>query len=107
MRNNWKYILVLTLTLALVVTVELLSPKPVNWTQSLVKKDKIPFGTHILYNLIPDLFPKQSIRTATNTIYEELEFPDSSSTLANYLFIDNAFQPGEEDVLALLDWVSE
>ncbi|MES2730963.1 MAG: DUF4350 domain-containing protein [Bacteroidota bacterium] len=107
MQKNWKYILVLTLTLALVVTVELLSPQPVNWNPSLVKKDKIPFGTHILYNLISDIFPNQAIRTATNTIYEELELPDSSQALANYLFIDNTFQPGEEDVHSLLEWVSE
>jgi hypothetical protein len=103
MRKNWKYILVLTLTLTLVVTVEWLSPKPLNWTPTLSKEDRIPFGSHILFHLLPDLFPGQPIRTANRTIYEEE--PDSVS--GNYLFISQYFDPGSEDVQQLMEWVSQ
>jgi hypothetical protein len=104
MRKNWKYILVLTLTLALVVTVEWLSPQPLNWEPSLSKEDKIPFGTYLLFQMLPDIFPNQSVRTARQTIYEEE--PDADTT-ANYLFVSQYFQPGTEDMERLLDWVSQ
>lgn len=103
MRKNWKYILVLTLTLVLAVTVDWLSPKPLNWEPSLRKEDKIPFGSYLLFQMLPDLFPGQSVRTASRTIYEENL--DTNST-ANYVFVSQAFEPGSADVERLLDWVS-
>src|SRR5882724_3741531 len=104
LRKNWKYILILTLTLALVITVEWLSPQPINWTPTFTKQDKIPFGTYVLFNLLPEIFPGQPIRTATRTLYEE--DPDTTEAPANYLFLNNDFQPGKEDTHVLLDLVN-
>ena len=101
-RKNWKYILVLVLMLTLVVTVKLLSPQPVDWRVSFQKTDKVAFGSRILFDRLPDIFPRQPIRTATRTAYERA---DSVKTLSNHLFISQSFEPGEEDVRTLLAWV--
>jgi hypothetical protein len=103
MRKNWKYLLILTLTLVLAVTVDWLSPKALNWEPSLRKDDNIPFGTSLLFQMLPDLFPGQSVRTASRTIYEEKLDTNAN---ANYVFVSQDFQPGNEDIERLLDWVS-
>ena len=58
-----KTILVVLLALAVIVLIvfETAQPGRINWTESLTKDDRIPFGTYILYHELDELFPEQEI----------------------------------------------
>ncbi|MCB9201449.1 MAG: hypothetical protein H6604_00150 [Flavobacteriales bacterium] len=47
----------LVFILILIAVVESTQKKPINWKETLHYKDKIPFGTHILYKEIETIFP--------------------------------------------------
>jgi hypothetical protein len=100
MKENRKYILLLTSAIFLVIAVEWLTPKPVNWTATYSLDDKNPFGSFILYDLLPDIFPGKQIQTLNVNLYEQ----ELTEELAdgNYIFIVDDFNLGEEDIDILL-----
>ncbi|MCF6242290.1 MAG: hypothetical protein L3J74_13200 [Bacteroidales bacterium] len=51
------------------VVFEYFSPKEPDWTPSFSKEDKIPFGDYVVYQLLPDIFPKSNIKINTGSIY--------------------------------------
>ncbi|MDO1447688.1 hypothetical protein Q0590_15565 [Rhodocytophaga aerolata] len=101
MKENKKYILLLAAAILLVIVVEWLTPKPINWTATYSQDDKNPFGSFILYDLLPDLFPGKSLRTLNKNLYEL----DVSEELAdgNYIFVSDECTLGEEDSNILLN----
>jgi hypothetical protein len=100
MKENSKYILLLSASILLVILVEWLSPKPINWTSTYSQEDKNPFGSYILYDLLADIFPGSSIQTLNENLYE-LERTEELAD-GNYIFIADEFNIGEEDIDILL-----
>ncbi|MBD0258960.1 MAG: DUF4350 domain-containing protein, partial [Cytophagales bacterium] len=88
--------------IGLVVVVEALAPQPLDWTPTYALDDSKPFGSKVLYELLGNLFPGQPVRASYQTLYEERE----SLRQGNYLFIGDAFDPGEEDLELLLERVA-
>lgn len=103
MRKNLKYFLPLAITMVLLIVIELVRPRPIDWTQSYSRNDKIPYGSYIVYDLLPQLFPNQSIAPVTVTVYEALERLDS---MGNYIFINRTFEPDKYDTEQLLAFAS-
>ncbi len=68
MRLNKTYIILLLLFTALVLF-EYFAPKEPDWTPNFSKEDKIPFGDYVIYQLLPDIFPKSAIKINTKSIY--------------------------------------
>lgn len=68
MRVNKTYIILFVLFTALVLF-EYFAPKEPDWTLSFSKEDKIPFGDYIVYELLPDIFPKSDIKINNRSIY--------------------------------------
>jgi hypothetical protein len=101
MKENRKYILLLAATILLVILVEWLTPKPINWTATYSQEDKNPFGSLILYDLLPDLFPGKSIQILNENLYEQELMEELAD--GNYIFINNEFNLGEEDIDILLN----
>jgi len=97
-----KYYIFLAAALVLLILVEYLTPKPVDWSFTLYHRDKIPYGTFVLHDLMQELFPEQQIRTSYQTLYEN-NLQDSLA--ANVLVIAAAFNPDELDADALLNAV--
>jgi hypothetical protein len=104
MRKNFKYFLPLAITLVLLIVIELARPRPIDWTPSYSRDDKIPYGSFVLYDLLPRLFPQQSIAPIDATVYEVLEQLDDS--VSNYIFINRTFEPDQYDTEKLLDFAS-
>ncbi len=103
MKKHRFSILLLIAAIGIVVAVELLAPRPLDWTTSYALDDKNPFGSKVLYDLLRDIFPGRPVRVSYETLYE------SRDTLrqGNYLFIGDAFDPGKEDLNLLLKLVSD
>ncbi len=68
MHINKSYI-ILALLFAALVIFEYFAPKEPDWTLSFSKEDKIPFGDYVIYELLPDIFPKSKIKINTRSIY--------------------------------------
>jgi hypothetical protein len=98
MRKHRFPLLILLAAIGLVVVVEALAPRPLDWTATYALDDAKPFGSKVLYELLGDLFPRQPIQSSYETLYEQR----GSQGKGNYLFIGDAFDPGEEDLKLLL-----
>lgn len=86
-KNNRKYIIVLVLCFAALIAIQILTPKPVSWKASYVKKDKIPYGTSALHQMLPFLFNQKDIQDKELPIYTLLH--DSEIKNTNYILIND------------------
>jgi hypothetical protein len=98
------YIVTIGIVIAILVFIESLAPTPVNWSPSFSSRDKIPYGNHILFDLLSDLFREQEIVTIRQPAYNQLAGRHYDSI--NYIFINLEFAPGELDLQKLLEFVS-
>ena len=55
----------------MLISWEFLKPKPIDWSVTLTRKDKIPYGTYVLYNTLKDIFPERKIIENKKTFYRE------------------------------------
>ncbi|HEX8516721.1 MAG TPA: DUF4350 domain-containing protein [Bacteroidia bacterium] len=97
-KQNRKYIIILTLCFTALITIQFLAPKPVSWKPSYTKKDKIPFGTSALYDMLPVLFEGQTIIDKTMPLYNSMNIEGKGY---NYIFINNEFSPDTLDLREL------
>lgn len=124
--NSFRaYLLGLTTLFLGYVLVEYYRPTPTNWTPTFLNRDKIPYGTYVLYTLLPDLFGRQPVQTIRQPIANQLlptlgksPDPDADSTVragqalrlrtqdANYVFVATNFDLSRLDQEALLRYVA-
>lgn len=103
------YSVVLALIFIGIIAIEQSVPEPLDWTESFNENDKIPYGTFVLYNEIPNLFPESKVRDIDITPYEYFidyySYEDSTYlTAGNYINIRE--NHGIDDISAqeLLDF---
>jgi hypothetical protein len=98
MKRDWKYILFLSLIFGVYIYVQLGAKKQHSWFLSLDYLDKEPYGTYVLHKLLPSLFP-DGVQVSTKTVYE---LKDSLTQQENILILAQRFEPGKEDLNAML-----
>lgn len=103
MRPNLKYLLLAT-CLGLAVVVPLLTPEPIDWSMSFSRKDRIPFGSLVVFETLPQMFAEQKITATHMPVYNILGEREFGRT--NYIFLNNVFAPDELDTRELLDFVA-
>ncbi|MAN58512.1 MAG: hypothetical protein CMC08_01600 [Flavobacteriaceae bacterium] len=80
-------------------------PTPVNWAASYTSEDKIPFGSYILHEELPILFPEANVVEIRKDPFEFLtEVTDNRPSA--YIFINDALQIDANQVTALRDYVT-
>ena len=72
MTINLRWLGGLLLLFAAYVALEYNRPKPIDWTPTLVNKDRIPYGTYVLYDQLPRLLGTDSVATSRLPIYNQL-----------------------------------
>ncbi len=105
MKKYSKFIILFILTFLLFIIVRITEPKAIDWSLSFSKDDKIPYGSYIIYHLLPELFPNSHIQVTQYPIYNILK--DKNYSNSSYIFINNNFAPDELDAKELLKFVSE
>jgi len=106
MKQNYKLFIPLILAMVLLVVIESVKPKPVNWTPTFSSKDKIPFGSFALFEMLDSLFPKEGILVSSQPVYNTL--PDTIDlSFNNYMFIGNEFNPDQLDSEILFSFIEE
>ncbi len=89
-----------------IIVTEIVRPKPLNWKPSYTLADKIPFGCHVLYNELPNLFPDATIVPIEQSVYETLAFRDGDEK-SNYIFINKGTDFDQEETRELLEYVDD
>jgi hypothetical protein len=102
MKKN-KHFIVLISIFILFVLFEYMAPKKPDWTPSFKRYDKIPFGSFILFELLPDIFPACKIEKNDSSLY--LKFRNSESTNSSYIIITQEFNPQKVSLESLLSFV--
>ncbi len=103
-KGNRKYYSVLALIFIAVITLQYLQPKPINWSRTYFKKDKIPFGCYAIFNLLENNFAKKII-TNKQTLYSlNAETTESNQTL---ILIDNNIELSKLDVKSLFSFLKK
>lgn len=104
-KKNLKFLIPITVTIVLLTIIKIAEPEEVDWTQSFSRKDKIPYGGYIIYDLAQSLFPDKNIVLKELPIYNILK--DNYFSGTNYVFINAYFSPDRLDTEYLLDYVAE
>lgn len=61
--------LILGLILFILFAIAWLTPEHVDWTTTLDRGDRIPYGSYILYERLPDIFPQSEINAYNKPFY--------------------------------------
>ncbi|MEM0996875.1 MAG: DUF4350 domain-containing protein [Bacteroidota bacterium] len=102
MRNRLPYIILIVAFIGYVL-LELLGPQPENWTPSYEKSTDSPFGSYVLFESLPDLFPESDITVANESpaqILEEFEAENS-----NYIIVQEALETTQFEAEALIKYM--
>ena len=104
-KKNLKFLLPLFITLIILTIIKIAEPEEVDWSKSFAKKDKIPYGGYIIYDIAKGLFPDKEFELKELPIYNTLKGKYHYNT--NYVFINTYFSPDRLDTEYLLDYVAE
>ncbi|GGG09446.1 hypothetical protein GCM10011344_07510 [Dokdonia pacifica] len=95
---------VLLMLIAALVFLESSQKDPVNWFSSYATKDKIPYGTFVLYNTLKEARGADDFKEISRPPYEFLS--DSNHQKGTYFFVNDYISFDEIEALQLLDWVA-
>ena len=98
-KNKILYIGVLVLCFLLLVFIEYFTPKAISWKRTYSKDDKIPYGSYLVYELLPQIFGNKAIIANNKTFYELLEEGIIDSAQENDSSIVNQANQGINFVL--------
>lgn len=102
-KGKIKIIVIFTMVIALITILQLIMPKPVDWSRNYQSKKKTPFGTYAIYNLLKPAYAKQ-VTTNSQTFYNLLEFTRDSSTL---ILIDDDLNFSKVDFVAMYKFLKK
>jgi hypothetical protein len=84
---------------------ELNKPKAINWTVTLSKEDKNPYGGYAIKNLLKDIFPGASIGSYRTPVYSQVNNAVESNTA--YIIFSPEFNPSKVDKAELYNYVKK
>ncbi len=100
-----KRLLFITIAvLVMLVAVRASAPRPVDWTVNYESDDSRPYGTRVLFETLPDVFPESDIESVSLAPYIHLR--DETLTRTAYLFLTTEFAPDDAEARRLLDYAS-
>ena len=99
MKRDLKYYMILLLTFLVFILYELNKPKELNWQVSLSKKDKNPYGTYVLNDLLPQLLGEKQLKHSNKTLFELAD----EENVENLFMLCQSFNPDEPDLNALFE----
>ncbi|HEY0055488.1 MAG TPA: DUF4350 domain-containing protein [Pedobacter sp.] len=95
MKDLKIYSLIAFVILCFYLVAQYNKPKPVSWKPTFSKKDKIPYGTFILFNRLNDLFPNSVVRADRESPY--LTLTEGNHAPGNYLLISQKIKLDQYD----------
>lgn len=91
-KKNYIYFSLFAVITLIYLGVEIFGPKPIDWSESYTRSDKIPHGGYILYNELDQIFPNQRISVNDSPpIYLLQQMVREDRTSRNWIFINNEY----------------
>ncbi|NOW98157.1 DUF4350 domain-containing protein [Mucilaginibacter sp. SG564] len=103
MKDFKIYITIASLALIGYVVAQYNKPKPVNWQSTLYYKDKIPFGTYLLYDRLKDIYPNAELTRTNKSVYNA--FHGDSLQQGNYIIIAKNITLNKFDFEAMVKYI--
>lgn len=105
------YVVLLVVLFAGFSVIEFTKETPIDWTKTFSEKDKIPFGTFVLYKELPSLFPESEIENIKVTPFEYFDdyynWADSSYRIfGTYMHFNEYADIDDVSAQELLDFAS-
>jgi len=104
-KGNKKYIFFLVICFSLLILLQVLSPKPINWNLSYSSDDKNPYGAYELRNQLKNIFPSKKLEDTETPLYNTLH--NNTYTHTNYIIINQIFNPDKLDTKELLKFAEQ
>ncbi|MCU4154826.1 DUF4350 domain-containing protein [Carboxylicivirga sp. A043] len=92
------------LLVVIVALVLAYSPKPIDWSLSYSKQDTQPYGSKLLFDLLPTLITTADIKTSHGPVHE---FFDETTESSNLVIINKGFYPEPADIEKLEELLFE
>ena len=105
MKSLRLYLLLGGLLLTTYIVAQLNKPKEIDWAETLSSKDKIPFGTYVLYDRLKDLFPGAHITPFRQAVYNVIA--EDSVKQASYIIICSGIELSKPDYTELTKYIKE
>ena len=106
MLRDKKFLIAISLSVIIIVLIGVFRPREIDWTPTFSSIDKTkPYGTYVLYNLLPDLFGKNEVSENNRSIYNLLHKKSYDST--SLIFVQKNFSPTYKDSKDLLAFVAD
>jgi hypothetical protein len=102
MRSKLPYIILAVLFVGYIL-LEVLGPQPTNWNPSFEKDKDLPFGSQLVYERLPDLFPNSEVRMVDESPTKVLKTFEKAQS--NYIIIQEEFKTDQFEARALMDFV--
>ncbi|MEX2603674.1 MAG: DUF4350 domain-containing protein [Gracilimonas sp.] len=104
MKKERTYYLILGVLIFIFVLVQILQPKPLDWTESFSSEHKIPYGGYLIHELLPTAFPGAEITSNRAPIFE---YADTTDPQKNWLFINTGFSIDPLETKILLSQIEK
>lgn len=103
MKDLKVYLLIGSLLLGAYFVAQYYKPKPVNWNETFSRKDKIPFGTYVMFERLNDIFPQAEIKTYQQAPY--LTFTEDSAKAGSYIIVAPRLKMDQYDYAQLAEYI--
>jgi hypothetical protein len=103
MKDLKAYLIIGSLILGVYFVAQYYKPKPVNWNKTFSRKDKIPFGTYVMYERLKDIFPQADIKTYQQAPY--LTFTENEVKPGAYIIVAPKLKIDQYDFEKLKEYV--
>jgi hypothetical protein len=97
--------IVFGLVLAAYIVAEVNKPQAVNWTVTLSKGDKNPYGGYILYRQLSNIFPEATIESHRTPVYNQINNYEGTSSA--YLLINRTLDLSANDFEEMKNYVAQ
>ena len=91
MLRDRKFLIALSLSVIFIVLIGVFRPREIDWTPTFSSSDKIPYGTYVLYNSLPDIIGKHEVSVSTRSINSLLHKKAFNNT--TLIFVQKSFSP--------------
>jgi hypothetical protein len=103
-KGNKKYYYILATVFIAVIVLQYMQPKPINWSRTYLKKDKIPFGCFAIFNLLETNYA-QKIEVNKETLYAINKKNKGSQT--TLILVNNELEFSKLDLSNLFEFLKK
>jgi hypothetical protein len=98
-----KVLILISVSVLLIILIGVFRPREIDWRPTFSEKDKIPYGSYILYQSLPQLFGEKMVSI---TKKQPFDYVYNSGRRMGFCFVQEQFDPGETNTHSLLDWAN-